>query len=44
MLQVMFNEPQRGEETDHLRKLVQLGMELERARSWEVLPADPKTD
>lgn len=44
MLQVMFNEPQRGEETDHLRKLVQLGMELERARSWEVLTADPKTD
>lgn len=35
MLQGMFDKPRRGEETDHLRGLVQLSMGSERGRRWE---------
>ncbi len=44
MLQVMLDEPRRGEETDHLRKLVQLSMDIDQGCPWEELAATPETD
>ena len=44
MLQGMFDEPRRGEETDHLRQLVQLSMEIERGRPWVTTATDSETE
>ena len=44
MLQGMFDEPRRGEETDHLRQLVHLSMEIERGRPWVTTATDSETE